>query len=163
LPGGALLATLASKWTLRVHRLGRGLVFAAAGWGIGIAIFGYSSTLWIVFLGLAGAGGADAYSGAFRQTIWNQSIPPSVRGRMGGLEMISYALGPMAGQFRAGAMAAWTSLRFSLTFGGLACTGSIGAVAAGLPSLWRFDSRSDPHVAEVRELRERDERTPGEG
>jgi len=33
LPGGALLATLASKWTLRVHRLGRGLVFAAAGWG----------------------------------------------------------------------------------------------------------------------------------
>jgi hypothetical protein len=53
-------------------------------------------------------------------------------------------------------MAAWTTLRFSLTFGGLACTGSIAAVAAGLPSLWRFDVRSDPHVAEVRELRRRE-------
>ncbi|MGA2432597.1 MAG: MFS transporter, partial [Acidimicrobiales bacterium] len=98
----------------------------------------------------------DAYSAFFRQTMWNQSIPPSIRGRMGGLEMISYALGPMAGQFRAGAMAAWTTLRFSLTFGGLACTGSIAAVAAGLPSLWRFDSRTDPHVTEVRELRLRE-------
>jgi len=103
--------------------------------------------------------GADAYSGAFRQTIWNQSIPPSVRGRMGGLEMISYALGPMAGQFRAGP---WRPGRRFVS------RSPLGSRlhrfdrrrAAGLPSLWRFDSRSDPHVAEVRELRERDERTP---
>lgn len=159
LPGGAFLATLTSTWTLRVHRLGRGLVFAAAGWGLGIAVFGFSSSLWLVFLGLAAAGGADAYSATFRQTFWNESIPPDIRGRMGGLEMISYALGPMAGQFRAGAMAAWTSLRFSLTFGGLACTGAVAAVAVGLPSLWRFDARSDAHVAEVRELRANERRS----
>lgn len=161
LPGGAFVATLTMSWTHRVHRLGKGLVFAAAGWGLGIAVFGYSSMLWLVFVGLFAAGGADAFSASFRQTMWNQSIPPDIRGRMGGLEMISYALGPMAGQFRAGAMAAWTSLRFSLTFGGLACTGSIAAVAAALPSLWRFDSRSDPHVLEVRALRshESDEAT----
>ena len=80
-----------------------------------------------------------------------------MRGRMAGIEMISYSLGPTAGQFRAGVMAAWTTLRFSLTFGGLACTGSVGAVAAALPSLWRFDARSDAHVAEVRALREGEE------
>jgi MFS family permease len=161
LPGGAFLATLTMSWTHRVHRLGKGLVFAAAGWGVGIAIFGYSSTLWLVFLGLAAAGAADAFSASFRQTMWNQSIPPEIRGRMGGLEMISYALGPMAGQFRAGAMAAWTTLRFSLTFGGLACSGSIGAVAVALPSLWRFDSRTDRHVLQVQALRasESDEAT----
>ncbi len=153
LPGGTLLATLLSSWTRRVQRLGRGLVFAAAGWGIGIAVFGYSSSLWLVFLGLAFAGASDAYSATFRQTMWNQSIPPDVRGRMGGLEMISYAIGPMAGQFRAGAMAAWTTLRFSLTFGGLAATGSVGVVGAALPSLWRFDLRGDIHVEEVRALR----------
>ena len=156
LPGGALVATLGSKWTHRVHHLGRGLVFAAAGWGIGIAVFGYSSSLWLVFLGLFAAGGSDAFSAVFRQTLWNQSIPPEVRGRMGGLEMISYALGPMAGQFRAGAMAAWTSLRFSLTFGGLACTGSVGAVAVALPTLWSFDLRTDANVAAVRELRSKE-------
>ena len=70
--------------------------------------------------------------------------------------MISYALGPMAGQFRAGAMAAWTSLRFSLTFGGLACTGSVGAVAVALPTLWSFDLRTDANVAAVRELRSKE-------
>jgi hypothetical protein len=50
-------------------------------------------------------------------------------------------------------MAAWTTLRFSLTVGGLACTGAVGVVALALPSLWRFDARTDEHVREVRELR----------
>lgn len=99
-------------------------------------------------------GGADAVSGIFRNTMWNESIPPDVRGRMAGLEMISYSLGPTAGQFRAGVMAAATTLRFSLTFGGLACTGSVSALGAALPSLWRFDARHSEHVREVRVLRE---------
>jgi MFS family permease len=156
LPVGALLATLTSRWTRHVHRYGRAIVWAAASWGLGIALFGDSSTLWLVVAGLAVAGGADSISGIFRNTMWNESIPPEVRGRMAGIEMISYSLGPTAGQFRAGVMAAWTSLRFSLTFGGLACTGSVGVVAAALPSLWSFDARSDVHVAEVRALREGD-------
>jgi MFS family permease len=156
LPAGALIAGLTSRWTRRIHRYGRAIVIAAAFWGLGIALFGFSSSLWLVVLGLAIGGGADAISGIFRNTMWNESIPPEVRGRMAGIEMISYSLGPTAGQFRAGVMAAWTSLRFSLTFGGLACTGSVGVVAAALPSLWRFDARTDVHVAEVRSLREAD-------
>jgi MFS family permease len=156
LPVGALIATLTSRWTRRVHRYGRAIVVAAALWGLGIALFGDSSTLWLVLLGLAVAGGADSISGIFRNTMWNESIPPDVRGRMAGIEMISYSLGPTAGQFRAGVMAAWTTLRFSLTFGGLACTGFVGVVTAALPSLWSFDARSDEHVAEVRALREGD-------
>jgi MFS family permease len=153
LPAGALVATLTSSWSRRVHRYGRAIVVAAAIWGLGIALFGFSSSLWLVFLGLAIGGGADAVSGIFRQTMWNESIPPEMRGRMAGMEMISYSLGPTAGQFRAGVMAAWTSLRFSLTFGGLACTGSVATVAVALPKLWSFDARTDVHVAEVRELR----------
>ncbi len=153
LPIGALAATLTSNWTRRVHRYGRAVVVAAALWGLGIALFGYSSTLWLVMLGLAIGGGADAVSGIFRSTMWNESIAPDMRGRMAGIEMISYSLGPTAGQFRAGVMAAWTTLRFSLTFGGLACTGSVGAVALALPSLWRFDASTDLNVAAVRALR----------
>ena len=153
LPGGALIATLTSGWSRRVHRYGRAVVIAAALWGLGIALFGYSSSLWLVLIGLAIGGGADAVSGIFRSTMWNESIPPEMRGRMAGIEMISYSLGPTAGQFRAGVVAAWTTLRFSLTFGGLACTGSVGAVAVALPTLWRFDARTDGHVAAVREVR----------
>lgn len=153
---GALVATLTSRWTRHVHRYGRAVVASAALWGLGIAIFGFAGPLWLVFGGLVIGGGADAVSGIFRTTMWNESIAPELRGRMAGIEMISYSLGPTAGQFRAGVMAAWTTLRFSLTFGGLACTGSVGVVAAALPSLWSFDARSDPHVAEVKALREAD-------
>lgn len=157
LPAGALIFTLLSGWTKRVHHYGRGVVASAAVWGLGIAIFGYSSSLWLVLVGLGVAGGADSLSGIFRSTMWNESIPPDIRGRMAGMEMISYSLGPTAGQFRAGVMAAWTGLRFSLTVGGLACTGSVGVVAAALPSLWSFDARTDTHVASVRELRARED------
>jgi len=154
LPLGALIATLTSAWIHRVHRYGRAIVFAACGWGLGIAVFGYFSNLWIVFVALVVAGGADELSAVFRQAFWNESIPPQVRGRMGGIEMISYALGPLAGQFRAGAMTTWISMRFSLTFGGLASTGSISTIAAALPALWKFDSQTDPYVNEVKALRE---------
>jgi MFS family permease len=153
IPAGALIATLTSGWSHSVHRYGRAIVYAAALWGLGIALFGYSSILWLVFVGLAVGGGADAISGIFRTTMWNESIPLEMRGRMAGIEMISYSLGPTAGQFRAGVMAAWTTLRFSLTFGGLACTGSVGAVALALPRLWSFDARTDPNVTAVREMR----------
>ena len=153
LPVGAMVATLVSGWTHRVHHYGRAVVAAASLWGLGIAVFGYSSTLWLAFVGLAIGGGADAISGIFRSVMWNESIPPDVRGRMAGIEMISYSLGPTAGQFRAGVMAAWTTLRFSLTFGGLVSTGSIAIVAAALPGLWNFDARTDVHVRAVRELR----------
>jgi MFS family permease len=157
LPAGALIATLTSRWTRHVHRYGRAVVISAALWGLGIALFGFSSSLWLVLVGLAIGGGADSVSGIFRSTMWNESIPPEVRGRMAGIEMISYSLGPTAGQFRAGVMAAWTTLRFSLTFGGLACTGSVAVVTAALPSLWSFDARTDTHVAEVRALRALDD------
>jgi MFS family permease len=157
LPAGALIATLTSSWTRRIHRYGRAIVGAASIWGLGIALFGYSSLLWLVLVGLAIGGGADAISGIFRSTMWNESIPPLVRGRMAGIEMISYSLGPTGGQFRAGVMAAWTTLRFSLTFGGLACTGSVMGVGAALPALWKFDARNNVHVAEVRALRMADE------
>jgi MFS family permease len=150
IPVGAVLGTMTSSWTKRVHFYGRWIVVAAATWGLGIALFGYSSSLVLVLFGLFLAGVADSISGIFRMTMWNESIPPSVRGRMAGIEMISYAVGPTAGQFRAGAMAAWTSLRVSLTVGGLACSGAIGGVALALPSLWRFDSRTDPNVELVR-------------
>ena len=153
LPVGALLATLTSAWTHRVHHYGRAVVVAAAAWGLGVALFGDASSLWLAFAGLAIGGGADAVSGIFRQSMWNESIAPEVRGRLAGVELLSYSIGPTAGQFRAGLMAAWTTLRFSLTFGGLACAGSVGLAALGLRRLWSFDARTDEHVAEVRELR----------
>ena len=157
LPFGALVATLLSAWTKKIHFYGRALVASAILWGLGIAVFGFSSQLWVAFVALSFAGGADAMSAVFRQTHWNQSIPPEMRGRMGGVELLSYAIGPMTGSFRAGAMTAWTSLRFSLTFGGLGCAGAVGAVAFALPALWNFDVRTNENVAFVKQIRSNEE------
>lgn len=153
LPVGSLLATVTSRWTRRVRRYGVAVAAAAALWGLGVALFGVADSLGVALAGLLVGGAGDAVSGIFRTTLWNESIEPEVRGRMAGLEMISYSLGPTAGQFRAGAMAAWVGLRGSLAIGGLACAGSVVAVGASLPALWRFDARTDPHVARVRDRR----------
>jgi len=115
----------------KIHRYGRAIVFAAALWGLGIALFGYSTSLGWSSSARRG-GGADAISGIFRTTMWNESIPPKCADVWPDRDD-SYSLGPTAGQFSRGRHAAWTTLRFSLTFGGLACTGSVGAVALALP------------------------------
>ena len=149
LPLGSLLATLSAAWTRHVHRYGRAIVVAAVVWGGGITLFGFSRSLTMDLVGLTIAGGADAMSGIFRTTMWNESIPPDVRGRLAGVELISYALGPTTGQLRSGWMAAWWSLRLSLGLGGIGAAGSVAGVAVALPRLWSFDARTDENVAAV--------------
>jgi hypothetical protein len=72
-------------------------------------------------------------SGLFRDTLWNQTIPDELRGRLAGVELLSYGLGPSAGQLRAGAVAAVSSTRISLCSGGLACIAAVAVVCAALP------------------------------
>ena len=59
-------------------------------------------SIWVALLFFALAGAADMISAVFRGTIWNQTIPDNMRGRMAGIEMLSYSVGPLAGQVRAG-------------------------------------------------------------
>ena len=85
-------------------------------------------------------------SGIFRQTLWNQTIPDALRGRLAGVELLSYGVGPPIGQLRSGVVASLTSVRFSLVSGGLICAGAVAAVCALLPGLIRY--RAD-HVVPV--------------
>ena len=150
---GSLLATLTSGWTSHVHHHGRAVLMAAIGWGLAIAGVGLSSSVWLVLLLLGLAGAADMISGLFRMLIWNQTIPDELRGRMAGIELLSYSLGPTLGQVRASGVAALTSLRTSLVSGGLLCAiGGVG-LAVALPSLWRYDERTDANAVREREVR----------
>ena len=97
---GSLLATVTSGWTRLVRHHGRAIAFAAASWGIAIVAFGFAPSLWVALLALAAAGAADMISGLFRMTLWNQTIPDAMRGRLAGIEMISYTSGPAHGKPR---------------------------------------------------------------
>jgi MFS family permease len=155
LPIGALLASLSSQWTSRIHHHGRAIVAAAVVWGLAIAGFGLAGGLALAVLALVVAGAADAISGIFRQTMWNASIPDEVRGRMAGLELLSYSTGPEFGQLRSALVASVTSVKTSVISGGLLCAGSCAVFALLLPTMWRFDASTDANVASVRAERER--------
>jgi MFS family permease len=150
---GGLLATLTSGWTSHVHHHGRAVLVAAICWGLAIAGVGLSDSVPIVLLMLGLAGAADMISALFRMLIWNQTIPDDLRGRMAGVELLSYSIGPTLGQVRSTGVAALTSLRTSLVSGGLLCAAGGVLLAFALPTLWHFDDRTDPNATRERSVR----------
>lgn len=154
---GALIVTLTSGWTSRVHRHGRMVVFAAVLWGLSIALVGIAPGIWWVLIFLVFAGAADMVSGLFRTLIWNQTIPDGVRGRMAGIEMLSYSVGPLLGQVRSSSVASLTSLRFSFLSGGLMCVVGVLIAAALTPTLWKYNVQTDVHAQREREVRKKAE------
>ncbi|MFN8169653.1 MAG: MFS transporter [Candidatus Nanopelagicales bacterium] len=150
---GATIASLTSGWTSRVHRHGRAIVVAAVLYGLMIAGFGLSPTLAVALLFLVLAGAADMVSGVFRSLVWNQSIPDELRGRLAGIELLSYAIGPQLGNARVSIGAQLRGLGASIAFGGFACAAGVVALAFALPTMWRYDDRTSRDVAEVRRQR----------
>ena len=135
---GALLAMLTSGWANRVRRHGAAVCLAAAGWGGGVILFGLTSSLPVALLGLVLAGAADEISALFRSTIWNQTIPDHLRGRLAGIEQVSYSTGPLLGNVEAGGVASLTSVQFSVVSGGLLCVAGVAACVALLPAFWGY-------------------------
>ncbi|WP_300603057.1 MFS transporter [Trebonia sp.] len=131
---GALAVSATSGWMTRVRRHGLAIAAAATLWGAAMAGFGLSPDIYVALGFLAVAGGADETSGIFRDTLWKQTIPDQLRGRMAGIELLSYAAGPPAGQLRSGVVASLAGLRFSLVSGGVACIAAVGVVCAALPA-----------------------------
>ncbi|MER5445462.1 MFS transporter [Streptomyces sp. NPDC002764] len=153
LPLGSMLVSLTSGWTSRVHRHGRTVVLAAALWGLAIAGAGVVGNVWLVLLFLTVAGGCDMVSGIFRGAMWNQTIPDELRGRLAGIELLSYSVGPTVGQVRSGGFAAWWGVRASVWSGGLLCAGAVGLLALCLPKLMTYDVRTNEHAVRLRDGR----------
>jgi MFS family permease len=134
---GALAVTLVSGWTKRVERQGAAIILAAAGWGVAIIALGRMTSLVGALVCLAVAGAADMISALFRMTIWNETIPPQIRGRMAGIEQLSYMTGPLLGNARAGFAAERFGLARSILWGGVLCVAGVAACVPLLPPFWR--------------------------
>jgi MFS family permease len=127
---GALVITLFSGWTKKVKRRGAAVVIA--------------TSLPVAVACLAVAGAADMVSGLFRMTIWNETIPSQLRGRMAGIEQLSYMTGPLLGNARAGFAAERFGLARSITWGGLICFAGVAACVPILPAFWRHRKSDAP-------------------
>ena len=145
---GGLGISLLSGWTHKVERRGAAVVISAALWGVAIVALGYATTLWAAVICLALAGAADMVSGIFRMTIWNETIPTHLRGRLAGIEQLSYMSGPLLGNARAGFMAERFGLARSIIWGGYLCVGCVLACVPLLPAFWRH-KKSDPGKSDV--------------
>ncbi|MBD0291366.1 MAG: MFS transporter [Thermoleophilia bacterium] len=141
---GALVATLTSGWTGRVHRHGLAVILAASCWGVGIVGFGLAPSLPLALVCLGFAGAADMVSGIFRGTIWNQTIPDGLRGRLAGIEQVSWSSGPTLGNLRAGALGSLVGLRATVVSGGILCVVGVALFALALPAFRRYDAREHP-------------------
>lgn len=153
---GALLASVTSGWTKNMHRHGAMVVGAAALWGVAIVFFGLSNSLVPALLFLGAAGFFDMISGIFRGSIWNQTIPNYLRGRLASIEMISYLTGPMLGSAKMGIVAEHFGVKAALVSGGVLCVIAVGGAAAFLPRFLKYDGREGVKQRE-REEAERDE------
>jgi len=140
------VASLTSRWTPRVHRHGLAVMLAATVWGVAIVGFGFCDGLVPAVVFLAFAGGADAVSGIFRMTLWNQTIPDTFRGRLAGIEMVSYMSGPLLGHVEAGLVAAAFSVRTSVVSGGVLCVVGVLLCGALLPRFVAYDARIKHHL-----------------
>jgi MFS family permease len=144
---GALVASVTARWTPRVHRHGFAVMVAATVWGVAIIGFGFAPSLPVALGCLALAGGADCVSGLFRMTMWNQTIPDALRGRLAGIEMVSYMSGPLLGHVEAGAVAAIAGVQASIVSGGVLCVAGVVVCGLLLPRFRRYDARTFVHAS----------------
>jgi MFS family permease len=139
---GSLLVSLFSGPAGRVHRHGLAVSIAACVWGLGIVAFGLAPNLAVALVALAVAGGGDMVSGIFRSTIWNRT-PDHLRGRMAGIEMVSFTTGPLLGNVESGVVASLAGVRASVVSGGFLCIAGVVVASLALPRFLRYDDRRD--------------------
>ena len=154
---GAVLAGLFSGGLVKVRRQGRVIVGSIAVFGLAVAAFGLvllgvgrTSPGHVLVPGLLGAfvflalaGGADAVSSVFRQTILQAATPDAMRGRLQGVFIVVVAGGPRLGDLVLGTAADQAGEAWAAVGGGLLCVAVLVTVVALQRRFWDYDAH-DP-------------------
>ena len=156
---GSALATLFSGGLARVRWQGRVITGAITAWGLAVVGFGFvlvavgrsepSSVVWwalaAAFLMLVVAGGSDAISAVFRQTILQTATPDDMRGRLQGVFIVVVAGGPRLGDLFVGGLSSRVGEAWAVVIGGLLCVVLLWVLVRAQRSFWRYDARH-PHA-----------------
>ena len=140
---GAVVAAFSTGWMIHARRLGRIVVVAVADWGVGIALLGLTTQLWVGATCLLVAGAADSVSAVCRSTILQTVTPDEMRGRMSAIFTLVVAGGPRLGDVESGTVAAIAGTRFSVVSGGVLCLVGILPVVAVFPEFWRYGEEAE--------------------
>jgi MFS family permease len=143
--GGSLVASIFSGRLKHVRRQGLAILLAVVGWGAAIAAFGLARSFWVAVFFLALAHVGDLVSGVYRTSIEQTVVSDEMRGRLSGIALTVWAVGPSLGNVEAGAIASLVSVPFAIVSGGVLCVAGAAAIAALVPSFARYDARA-PHA-----------------
>ena len=131
---GPILVTLTSGWTRHVHRHGRAVVYGAGGVGRGDRRLRLRRRA-VARSGVPRRRGRDGHDQRHLPLgDVERDDPDHLRGRLAGVEMISWSSGPLLGDAEAGIVAALTTVRTSVVAGGIA--------ASREPLRWRSRCRA---------------------
>lgn len=122
-------------------RAGRIMFAGVAIYGLAIAVFGLSTTLWLSIPMLFVMGAADMLSVNVRATLIQLATPDEVRGRVSAVNSVFIGASNEVGEFRAGTMASLIGTVPAVVVGG------VGAI--GIAALW---SRLFPDLYNKRRL-----------
>ncbi|MCW2722290.1 MAG: major facilitator superfamily 1 [Pseudonocardia sp.] len=138
IPIGMVVAGLLSGWLQRVRRQGVAVVFAVGLWGLGVALFGLTGSLWLAVLALAVAGAGDLVSSVYRSSMLQTVATDEMRGRMQGVFMVVVAGGPRVADLWHGGAAVWIGPGTTATVGGIAVIVVTVLVVMRFPDFWRY-------------------------
>lgn len=142
IPIGMVLAGLFSGWLSRVSRQGVAVAASICVWGIGVALFGMTGSIFLAVAFLAIAGAGDLVSSVYRSSMLQSVATDEMRGRMQGVFIVVVAGGPRLADLWHGAAADWIGPGVTATVGGIAVVVGAIAVLVAFPAFWRF--RVDP-------------------
>ena len=152
---GAVLAGLFSGRLVSVRRQGRVIGLAIGVFGLAVTAFGVVITVTgahspnhviipgVILAGLflAVAGGADAVSSVFRQTILQSATPDDMRGRLQGVFIVVVAGGPRLGDLVLGSEASWWGENWAAVVGGLTCVVLLTLLLTRQRRFLRYDAQ----------------------
>jgi MFS family permease len=138
IPAGTVIGGLFSGWLSRVRRQGVAVAVSVGVWGLGVALFGLTDSLWLAVLLLAVAGAGDLVSAVFRSSMLQTVATDEMRGRMQGVFIVVVAGGPRVADLWHGSVGALVGPGLTTTVGGVAVLVGVVVVVAVFREFWHY-------------------------
>lgn len=156
---GALTMSLGLVHRPPMAKAGQTLLWAVAGFGVAIIVFGLSRSFPLSFVALFLTGAFDCVSVVVRHTLVQILTPDRMRGRVSAISGMFISASNELGEFESGTLARLTSPIFAVVSGGIGTLAVVAIAAMGIPELRRY-GRLDGRPAEPLETESDLESTP---
>lgn len=150
--GAVAMGIAVAHWPMR-RRVGAGMLWCVAAFGVFTIVFGLSRNLALSLGTLVLVGAADTVSVIVRHTMIQLATPDEMRGRVSAVNMVFIGASNEVGQFESGITAQWLGTVPSVVLGGIGTIAIVALWSVLFPSLRRLDRlgaiESVPIVAEA--------------